>query len=101
MAAEESESAPQEQTLHTAKAKAKSKASSAPAPSPMAERADQLFAQRQWAAAALAYRALISRDPRNADAPRWRQRLLVTQHQLEVEAEKAAAKAKPADDAAP
>ena len=95
------ESAPQEQK----RKKAPSKPASAPAatagPSPMVQRADQLFAQGQWSAAALAYRALLSRDPRNADAPRWRQRLLVAEHQVEVEAAKAATKAKPADDGAP
>jgi anti-sigma factor RsiW len=99
--AEESEGAAQDKSTKT-----KSRPASAPAPSagpsPMVQRADQLFAQGQWSAAALAYRALLSRDPRNADAPRWRQRLQVAEHQ--VEAAKAAAKAtkgKPADDSAP
>jgi hypothetical protein len=43
------------------------------AESPVA-RADRLFAQGQWAAAARAYRELLRRDPQNAEAARWRQR---------------------------
>jgi anti-sigma factor RsiW len=58
-------------------ADAKSEARAAPKPvteSPVV-RADRLFAQRQWAAAARAYRDLLHRDPHNSDAARWRQRL--------------------------
>ncbi|HVT08758.1 MAG TPA: zf-HC2 domain-containing protein [Polyangia bacterium] len=42
--------------------------------SPVA-RADRLFAQSRWVEAAVAYRELLRDDPRNAEAPRWRQRL--------------------------
>ena len=42
--------------------------------SPVA-RADRLFGQARWVEAAVAYRKLLRNNPRNADAPRWRQRL--------------------------
>ncbi len=48
------------------------------AESPVA-RADRLFAQGQWAAAARAYRDLLRRDPNNGDAARWRQRLAASE----------------------
>jgi hypothetical protein len=42
-------------------------------------RADRLFAAGRWAEAAIAYRDLLRRDPRNPDAPRWRKRLAAAQ----------------------
>ena len=48
------------------------------AESPVA-RADRLFAQGQWAAAARAYRDLLRRDPNDGDAARWRQRLAASE----------------------
>jgi hypothetical protein len=42
---------------------------------PAVVRADRLFTDERWTLAAAAYRELIRRDPRNADAGRWRQRL--------------------------
>ncbi len=76
-------------------------AAAKPAADPLVQRADQLFAQGQWAAAATLYRQLINRDPRNPDAARWRQRLVVAERQNEaVEAAKAA-KAAPASASPP
>jgi anti-sigma factor RsiW len=48
------------------------------AESPVA-RADRLFVQGQWAAAARAYRDLLRRDPNNGEAARWRQRLAASE----------------------
>jgi hypothetical protein len=47
------------------------------------ERANRLFTEGRWAEAAAAYRELLRRDPNNADAPRWRQRLAVAEAALE------------------
>jgi anti-sigma factor RsiW len=44
--------------------------------------ADRLFSQGRWAEAAVAYRELLRRDPRNADAARWRQRLAAAESAL-------------------
>ncbi|HVZ89003.1 MAG TPA: hypothetical protein VHG72_18685, partial [Polyangia bacterium] len=49
--------------------------------SPVA-RADRLFGQGRWADAARAYRELLRRDPHNADAARWRQRLAAAEAAL-------------------
>ncbi|HVV49264.1 MAG TPA: zf-HC2 domain-containing protein [Polyangia bacterium] len=49
-------------------------ADQSPAETPVA-RADRLFAAGRWTEAARAYRELLRRDPHNADAARWRQRL--------------------------
>jgi hypothetical protein len=70
------------------------RSASAPA-DPLVQRADRLFGQGQWAEAAAAYRQLINRDPRNADAPRWRQRLVAAERENDaaVAARAAAAKA--------
>ncbi len=53
----------------------KADAESQPAAESPVARADRLFAQGQWAAAARAYRELLRRDPGSRDAGRWRQRL--------------------------
>ena len=67
--------APAASVADKADAKSETRAASKPvAESPVA-RADRLFAQGQWAAAARAYRDLLRRDPNNGDAARWRQRL--------------------------
>src|SRR5450432_3111995 len=44
--------------------------------------ADRLFSEGRWAEAAAAYRDLLRRDPRNADAGRWRQRLAAAEAAL-------------------
>jgi len=64
-------------------------ASRSVAESPVA-RADRLFAQGQWAAAARAYRELLRRDPHNGDAARWRQRLAASQQASAAQAPAAA-----------
>jgi hypothetical protein len=57
--------------------------------SPVA-RADRLYAEGRWAEAVRAYRELLRRDPRNGDAPRWRQRLATAEAQIAPEAPAAA-----------
>jgi hypothetical protein len=47
------------------------------------ERANRLFTEGRWAEAAAAYRELLRRDPNNAEAPRWRQRMAVAEAALE------------------
>jgi hypothetical protein len=47
------------------------------------ERANRLFTDGRWAEAAAAYRELLRRDPNNAEAPRWRQRMAVAEAALE------------------
>jgi hypothetical protein len=63
--------------------KADAKSETGAAAKPVAEspvgRADRLFAQGQWAAAARAYRDLLRGDPHNANAARWRQRLAASE----------------------
>ena len=71
---EESAAAPAE-----AKPSSKSKASAETA----ADRANRLFTEGRWAEAAAAYRELLRRDPNNAEAPRWRQRMAVAEAALE------------------
>lgn len=41
----------------------------------LARRADRLFAEERWVEAVAAYRELLTRAPKHADAARWRQRL--------------------------
>ena len=41
------------------------------------------FTEGRWAEAAAAYRELLRRDPNNAEAPRWRQRMAVAEAALE------------------
>ena len=55
------------------------------------QKADRLFAQGRWLAAAEAYRELLRQDPRNTDAARWRQRMTLAEARLEVEREAPAA----------
>jgi hypothetical protein len=62
-----------------ADAKSETRAASKPAAESPVGRADRLFAQGQWAAAARAYRQLLRRDPHNADATRWHQRLAASE----------------------
>lgn len=62
-----------------ADARAEDKAVSKPVAESPVVRADRLFAQGQWAAAARAYRDLLRGDPHNADAARWRQRLAASE----------------------
>ena len=71
--------APSASLADKADAKSETRAESKPvAESPVA-RADRLFVQGQWAAAARAYRDLLRRDPNNGDAARWRQRLAASE----------------------
>ena len=73
-----------------ADARSETRAESKPvAESPVA-RADRLFAQGQWAAAARAYRELLRRDPHNGDAARWRQRLAAAEQAASPQAPAAA-----------
>jgi hypothetical protein len=73
-----------------ADANSETRAASKPvAESPIA-RADRLFAQGQWAAAARAYRELLRRDPHNGDAARWRQRLAASEEAASAQAPAAA-----------
>jgi hypothetical protein len=87
--------------MQSAPASATSKPAGGKAPDPLVQRADQLFAQGQWGAAAATYRQLIDRDPRNADAARWRQRLVVAERQIAAAEAAKAAKAAPASAAPP
>ncbi len=69
-----------------ADAKSETGAESRPvAESPVA-RANRLFAQGQWGAAARAYRELLRRDPHNRDAARWRQRLAASEEAASAQA---------------
>jgi hypothetical protein len=87
--------APSAAMADKAEAKSESRGESKPvAESPVA-RADRLFAQGQWAAAARAYRDLLRRDPSNADAARWRQRLAASEQAASVQAPAAAPAASP------
>jgi len=73
-----------------ADARSETSAESKPvAESPVA-RADRLFAQGQWMAAARAYRELLRRDPNNGDAARWRQRLAASEEAASAQAPAAA-----------
>jgi len=76
--------------VRKADAKSETRAESKPvAESPVA-RADRLFAQGQWAAAARSYRNLLRRDPRNGDAARWRRRLAASEEAASARAPAAA-----------
>ena len=82
--------APAASVADKADAKSEPRAESKPvAESPVA-RADRLFAQGQWAAAARAYRELLRRDPNNGDAARWRQRLAASEEAASAQAPAAA-----------
>ena len=82
--------APAASVADKADAKSETRAESKPvAESPVA-RADRLFAQGQWAAAARAYRDLLRRDPNNGDAARWRQRLAASEEAASAQAPAAA-----------
>ena len=48
------------------------------------QRADRFFAEGRWTEAAAAYRELLRTDPRNHDAERWRQRLVVANQNADV-----------------
>jgi anti-sigma factor RsiW len=85
--------APAAAVADKADAKSEIRAESKPvADSPVA-RADRLFAQGQWAAAARAYRDLLHRDPNNGDAARWRQRLAASEEAASAQAPAAASPA--------
>jgi len=84
---EESAAAPEE-----GRATDKSKASAETA----VARANRLFTEGRWAEAAAAYRELLRRDPNNAEAPRWRQRMAVAEAALESRRPSEPARAAPA-----
>ena len=87
--------APAASVADKADAKSETRAESKPvAESPVA-RADRLFAQGQWAAAARAYRDLLRRDPNNGDAARWRQRLAASEEAASAQAPAAASAPRP------
>jgi hypothetical protein len=62
--------------------RADAKTDSKPAGESPVAHADRLFAEGRWAEAARAYRELLRRDPRNTDAPRWRQRLAAAEAEI-------------------
>jgi hypothetical protein len=62
--------------------RAESKSESKPAGESPVAHADRLFAEGRWADAARAYRELLRRDPRNADAARWRQRVAAAEAEI-------------------
>ena len=84
---EESAAGPEE-----GKPATKSKASAETA----VERANRLFTEGRWAEASAAYRELLRRDPNNAEAARWRQRLAVAEAALESRRTTEPARAAPA-----
>ena len=63
---------------------------------PGRKRFDRLFTEGRWAEAAAAYRELLRRDPNNAEAGRWRQRLSVAEAALEAKRPTEPAQAAPA-----
>ena len=71
---EESAAGPEE-----GKPATKSKASAETA----VERANRLFTEGRWAEAVAAYRELLRRNPNNAEAARWRQRVAIAEAALE------------------
>ena len=85
--------APAASMADKADARSETRAESKPvAESPVA-RADRLFAQGQWAAAARAYRDLLRREPNSGDAARWRQRLAASEEAASAQAPAAASPA--------
>ena len=76
-----------------ADARSETRAESKPVTESPVARADRLFAQGQWAAAARAYRDLLRRDPNNGDAARWRQRLAASEEAASPQAPAAASPA--------
>jgi hypothetical protein len=70
--------------------RADTKTESKPAGESPVARADRLYAEGRWAEAARAYRELLRRDPRNTDAPRWRQRLTAAEAAIAPESPAAA-----------
>jgi len=84
-----------ESTADKAEKKSVSRAESKPAAESPVARADRLFAQGQWAAAARAYRELLRGDPNNGDAARWRQRLAAAEEAASAQAPAAAPAAAP------
>ena len=88
--AEEDEGSPADKSVEK---KVENRAATKPgAESPVAH-ADRLFAAGRWAEAARAYRELLRRDPHNADAARWRQRLATSEADAAREAPAAASPA--------
>lgn len=76
-----SEEAMADEEAPVARSKKESDKSARKAETPVAH-ADRLFSEGRWAEAAAAYRDLLRRDPRNADAGRWRQRLAAAEAAL-------------------
>jgi hypothetical protein len=84
MEAEEDVDAPRQKKAR-AKADAEKDEAKPSAELPVA-RADRLFAEGQWAAAAEAYRDLLHRFPKSPEVGRWRQRLATATAELEAAA---------------
>lgn len=82
--------AKEDQDLTTDDAKRETKSDAKPAAASPVARADRLFAEGHWAAAALAYRDLLRHDPSNADAARWQRRLAAAQDAASSQAPAAA-----------
>jgi anti-sigma factor RsiW len=76
-----SEGAMADEEAPVARSKKESDKSARKAETPVAH-ADRLFSEGRWAEAAAAYRDLLRRDPRHADAGRWRQRLAAAEAAL-------------------
>ena len=76
-----SEEAMADDEAPVARSRKESDKSARKAETPVAH-ADRLFSEGRWAEAAAAYRDLLRRDPRNAEAGRWRQRLAAAEAAL-------------------
>jgi hypothetical protein len=77
-----SEEAMADEEAPVARSKKESDKSARKPPETPVAHADRLFSEGRWAEAAAAYRDLLRRDPRNADAGRWRQRLAAAEAAL-------------------
>jgi ribonuclease E len=77
-----SEEAMADEEAPVARSKKESDKSARKPPETPVAHADRLFSEGRWAEAATAYRDLLRRDPRNADAGRWRQRLAAAEAAL-------------------
>jgi anti-sigma factor RsiW len=85
--------APVEGQIEAKKLRGDAKTESRPADESPAARADRLYAEGHWSEAARAYRELLRRDPRNANAARWRQRLAAAEAAIAPETPAATAPA--------
>lgn len=99
MVAEDTEYAPAEAAYEPVKKDRDDKGAikAGPALDESIRKADRLFTEQNWSAAAEAYRDLLRRYPTHKDAPKWRARMnqsLVAEQELRQAKTKKAAKAK-------